>query len=299
MRFNVISNLHNGVGLERDCRMLRRELEMRGHAVNSVMWNAVSAPEADTNIFVELVAEQMFKYASQQWAIPNPEWWFYDHLLSRIDLVLAKTADCLQVFRHKSTTKRAEFLGWQADDLLDEHVWRRPKFLHVAGKSQFKNTPAVLAAWNLMTTTDELTVIAEHYKPSQRNVQHFTRVDEKTLKEMMNSHEFHLIPAAYEGYGMALHEAMGVGAVVITTDAGPMNECAAAILISPCGRRQYHSGQLNEVSAHSVHHAIMQALQMSPAKKQDCRKVARHQFLADRKAFWDNLNALVGQPCLV
>ena len=44
------------------------------------------------------------------------------------------------------------------------------------------------------------------------------------LQRTQNAHRFHLCPSETEGFGHYLVEAMGVGAVVVTLDAPPMNE---------------------------------------------------------------------------
>ena len=69
MRFNIISNLTNGVGLQRDYELLRTELKARGHEVQGVQFNAkpLVVPPADVNIFDELVVPAAFAAAKEQW----------------------------------------------------------------------------------------------------------------------------------------------------------------------------------------------------------------------------------------
>ena len=78
MVYNLISNLTNAVGLQKDYEFLREELEARGHVVNGIQFNAPPQDviRADVNIFLEVVNPALFGWAHQQWAVPNPEWWF-------------------------------------------------------------------------------------------------------------------------------------------------------------------------------------------------------------------------------
>ena len=78
MRFNVISNLHNGAGLQRNYELLRHALEVRGHQVHGVQFNAkpLLVPKADVNIFDEVVNVNAFAAAPKQWVMPHLEWWF-------------------------------------------------------------------------------------------------------------------------------------------------------------------------------------------------------------------------------
>ena len=76
MRFNVISNLTNGIGLQRDYELLKAELERRGHVVRGVQFNAAREVKvAEVNVFLETVRKEFFQYAARQWVVPNPEWW--------------------------------------------------------------------------------------------------------------------------------------------------------------------------------------------------------------------------------
>ena len=150
MRFNLISNLLNGAGLQRDYELLRTELEARGHAVQGVQFNAkpFRIPRADVNLFDEVVVPEAFPAAPVQWVMPHPEWWLppYQESLPWITKVLCKTYDCLRLFQPLAGA-RAEYLGFISRDLYRPEVARQRTFLHVAGNSAVKNTEAVLAAW--------------------------------------------------------------------------------------------------------------------------------------------------------
>lgn len=148
MRFNIISNISNGVGLECDYRLLRESLEKLGHEVCGVPYQNSSLPaKADVNVFLEVVTERFLPFAPRNWVVPNPEWWFagWDSLLPRFEWVLAKTRDCETRFQKKAAP--VKFIGWRSKDMFDLAVPRERKFLHVAGKSQTKNTAAVFEAW--------------------------------------------------------------------------------------------------------------------------------------------------------
>ena len=144
-RFNLITNLTNGAGLQRDATMLRAELERRGHEVHGIHFKAPTPAAADVNVFLEVVVVDLLSYARQNWLMPNPEWFFRAWPLDVWDVVLTKTHDATRIFRGL-VGDRCEYLGWQAQDFYDPSMPRTLAFLHVAGKSRAKNTTAVIRA---------------------------------------------------------------------------------------------------------------------------------------------------------
>jgi hypothetical protein len=285
VRFNLISNLTNGCGLQQDYVLFRRELEARGHQVQGIQFNAPRAIRADVNVFLEVVTPALFKCAPVQWAVPNPEWWFADWHKYEWHRVLAKTRDCERLFRAK-VGDRCQYIGWLSRDLYQPVIPRERKFLHVAGKSQFKNTDAVVMACHHARVP--LTLIGEHVVPKRR-------VSDVELSSLMNSHFCHVMPSAYEGYGQVLHEAQGVGQVIITTDAPPMNELTPAVLVPPVSTSKHHDGTLHKVSATGVAQAIKQVMEMSDAEVLYYGEQGRAQYLKERGQFSEALDALVGR----
>jgi hypothetical protein len=287
VRFNVISNLANGVGLQRDYELLRQQLESRGHTVHGVQFNAkpLLVPPADVNIFDEVVNPLAFKAAPQQWVLPHPEWWFDQWDDYQYDMVLCKTRDCERIFWRKFGD-RCRYIGWMARDLYDPEVKREEKFLHVAGKSHFKNTHAVVEGCQRARV--HLTVIGEHVATPRR-------VTDKELKHLMNSHFCHVMPSAYEGYGHVLHEALGVGQLIITTNAPPMNEIVPSLRIPSLSTTQHHQGTLHKVSSLDVTKAVVQIMAMPCTTRKYLAKEAREAFHDDQQAFQNILNELVGR----
>jgi glycosyltransferase involved in cell wall biosynthesis len=296
VRFNLISNINNGVGLQRDYELLRGLLEGYGHQVNGVQFDGRAvAPDADINIFLEVVAERFFPSAKWQWVVPNPEWWFkgWDAQLKNFEWVLCKTRHCESLFSAKGA--RCRYIGWKSQDFYDPQVPRVRKVLHLAGKSQTKNSQAVLNCWKHLNPTVDLTVVSMHYGPKGApRTQHFGRVTDEQLSYLMNSHQIHLMPSAYEGWGHALHEAMGVGAVVITTDAPPMNENGAKFLIPTRGSREHHAARLHAVDHLGVLTAVKNALCNSDAELEAIGKAGRERFLQDNADFENRLRGLIG-----
>jgi Glycosyl transferases group 1 len=271
MHFNLITNM-NGVGLQADAEILGAELERRSHEVTVLQFDRPHSHRADVNIFLEVVVPPIFALAPKNYFVPNPEWFLGGWDVTRFDKVLTKTYDAAKIFSAK-VNGRCRYLGWRSRDLYREDVKRERRFLHVAGKSQFKNTQAVVDGCALAGVP--LTLVSDK----------LGRLPDEQLAEMFNSHQFFLCPSAAEGFGHVLHEALGCGAVVITTDAAPMNEIAPALLIQPSSSRPHQLAQLHAVTTEAVAEAVVAALSMSDAELSNWRLAARAAYERECAAF--------------
>lgn len=298
MRFNVISNVTNGVGLQRDYEMLRDELVRRGHDVNGIHHKTPCLSQADVNVFLEVAVESLYRYAPVNWVVPNPEWWFPHWSLDPFDRVLTKTHDATRIFRGL-VGDRCQYLGWQARDFLApyppppdpaEKPYR--SFLHVAGKSQAKNTEAVVDAAR-RTGANVTIVSASKGYLMPHNVAWYPRVTDHELGILLNTHDFVVLPSAYEGYGHSLHEAYGCGKIVLTTDAAPMNETTPFIPIPPSSKRTQRLGTMHTVKGYHVAKAIKKALELKEYERVAMSVQVRASFEADRATFQTNLDRLL------
>ena len=65
---------------------------------------------------------------------------------------------------------------------------------------------------------------------------------------LMNACQYHLCPSEYEGFGHYINEARSTGALIISTDAAPMNELVKnGILIKPDRFYKHHSGTMAKI----------------------------------------------------
>jgi hypothetical protein len=268
--------------LEQDAAVLSQELISRGHEVTRVQFDRPQFNRADVNVFLEIINEQMLGLANQNWIVPNPEWYYIHWPRAPFRWFLAKTHDSGRRFATLVNGK-CRYIGWRSRDLYRPAVRRERKFLHVAGKSRFKNTDAVEMGCGLAGVP--VTVVRDG----------IGRISDDYLAELFNSHAFFLCPSQYEGYGMALHEALGCGAVIITTDAAPMNEIAPSVLIPSEGVRQYNFGTLHTVSAAGVAEAVNAAMEFSDDEISRWREAGRAAYEEDVQAFSRAMDDLLGE----
>jgi glycosyltransferase involved in cell wall biosynthesis len=295
VQINIISNIDNGHGLQRDYEILRELLAGSGHQVNGVRYDRVNfAQKADVNIFLEM-ALPVFDPGAENWLIPNPEW-FYPHYapnLSGYSRVLCKTWDAMLIF--EGLTDRAEKLGFESRDYYRPEVKRERRFLHVAGKSPHKGTVSIIEAWQRFNIPYPLTVISTRACAGAGNVRVIRRVSDSEYIELLNSHMFHLCPSQYEGWGHCLHEALGVGAVVLTTDAPPMSDFANNSCRIPCARDDYHFlAPLYSASPEAIAEKVEYLMSLSNTCLSEIGAENRSRFLTDQRQFRARLDALIG-----
>lgn len=295
LTFNVITNLCNGYGLEDDFEIIKFLLQSYGHRVIPVQYDRPrmeTIQPVDVNIFLETIIPVM-GYAKENWYFPNPEWFTTsvdDENLHRMQYVLCKTMDGYNLF--KDRCRSAHYVGFENGDYMSSWVKREFSFLHVAGQSVVKNTEAVIDAWNDFKLPYHLDLIATKYlffsRVKSEKVQVFRdHVPEQQYSELLNRNKFHLCPSKYEGWGHSLHDARSVGAVVITTDAPPMNEfdfppeCLVPAVIE--GRMRL--ANLNLVSAKDVADAVLRVAALGQERIDEIGKYNRDNFLKGQKEF--------------
>ena len=198
---------------------------------------------------------------------------------------------------------RCVYTSFEARDLYRADIPRQNRFLHVAGKSGNKGTNAVLRAWQQIPNgLPPLTVVASNpefkalWEKNHSNIEFFPKVDESHLIQLMNSHQFHVAPSPYEGFGHSLSEGLGCGAFMVTTDASPMRDRTGVLkdcLVSVQHSLPQRLALMHTVSPDAVRAACLKAAALRPLTMQGAYKFARNSFLADREFFRSTFMRLV------
>lgn len=239
MHINLIART-NGVGLDADVALLKHTLEQGGLEITVSHSRGMSLVskwtskknQFDANIFLERAFPNWFNAAPINLLIPNQERYPHRHLkrLDKIDFVLCKTKHAEEIFSEYAKTKR---IGFTSKDLNDSQLSPDyQSFFHLAGRSTLKGTETILKLWKKHPEWPTLTLIqhkenAPTEVPANVNlIAEYLAYDD--LLELLNKSGVHLCPSLSEGWGHYIVEAMSSGAVVITTDAPPMNELISA-----------------------------------------------------------------------
>lgn len=222
MKINLIS-VDNGVGLTQDVNLVREIL--KPHQCKFINVKGVSHEKADINIFFEILNEKFYPLASKNLFFPNPEWFYFAKKLKDIDLVLCKTRDTERIFNKLGCA--TIYTSFTSRDLLKEMPKQR-QYIHLAGKSSNKGTPAVFQAWNSHPLPMLIFCKADKFDQYEKHSENITtlwgRMTEPDLIRLMNTTAFHVCPSEYEGFGHYIWEAKSTGGIVITTKAEPMSD---------------------------------------------------------------------------
>ncbi len=244
-------------------------------------------PPYDINIFIQDIIPNWFPYARVNCLLPMPEWFSESSLslLPQIDYVLCCTKLTQEIFNKLGC--QAEFTSFTSLDQLNQKYTKDyDQFFHLAGSNAAqKGTKTLIEVWLRHPGWPRLTIRqqAKSFHTKAENIEYITEfLEPDILVQYQNSCGVHLCPSEVEGFGHYIVEAMTTKAVVITTDAPPMNE-----LISPNhGRLANYDrtetlrlGTKYSVSPQSLEQTIEEVLAMDYASKKQLGEKAREWYL--------------------
>lgn len=297
---NIIART-NGVGLDRDVDLLHSILSTAGYDVTISHCRSISpmrslfpgSPRYDANIFIERIFARWLHTAKSNLLIPNQERFPHRHIkfLNKIDHILCKSQHAKQIFSQLGHT--THFTGFTSSDLFDESI--QPdyqSFLHLAGRSTLKGTETILDLWKKHPEWPTLTLLqCKENAPDNvpANIQLISEyIQHKDIRKKLNTHGIHLCTSLSEGWGHYIAEAMSCRALVVTTDAPPMNELvtpARGVTIPYHQSEPRHLGMNFHVDPYKLEQNIQQLLSMSEDKKTAIGNNARTWFKENENIF--------------
>ena len=339
---NIILNLityNNGYGLTRDVQLFAK-------LINKYLPKGVTADikfsdfydyhirGADANIFLEIPSNLLIPYSPINILIPNQEWYYKTWIpyVGQLDQIWTKSNYASDIFRslvacQPSSEKKAliHYLGWESSDYSDngglsdswvdveqsdtdtsspeDEVW-----LHVCGKSIYKQTQVIIDSWKPSYPKLEIIYSPKDVKKlvvrEMDNICYFTeRLSQEDLIEKMRTRTVHLCPSEAEGFGHYLHEAMSVGALVISTDGPPMNQWISdnvnGILIK--GSKKPVPEKLGSryiISVEDMRHSIERVQSLSKIDRLRLKRQCRKDYLTNLEGFHSRLEELLSKLVL-
>jgi glycosyltransferase involved in cell wall biosynthesis len=287
MNILLLTNIRCGKGLAKDAEILAEDLRALGHEVTP--WDYRDEPPLrgsmfDLGIFLETLLRSTWHWwrpmCRRFWWIPNPEWVDSQHqeLVPSIELILAKTWHGRAALQKRYPTAALEYSGFRSRDLGYSPKLERV-FFHAHAGASTKGTGAIREAWDRHKLPYPLRITAG-------------MMPEKEYREVQRSALFHLFPSEYEGYGHAVHEGLGLGALVATLPSWDDGGGAICYFDSAAGPRR---GCVDTflVSFNDVAKEVKTMWELTDEQVERERKIARASFEEDAREFRRRLNLLL------
>ena len=163
-------------------------------------------------------------------------------LLESFNYVFCKNYFIYYSLKHIYNVKKLkfnlEYTGFTSIIMdINKNVCEKNTIVHNRGTSPYKNTIDILKTWKLYSELPKLTFkYSKILFPEQKNVLEecikenakINVISEKLMdneyKNFLEKYEIFLCPSFNEGFGHYINEARGMGKLIISIDAPPMNE---------------------------------------------------------------------------
>ena len=267
-------------------------------------------PQFDVNLFIESVFPEYLPTGRVNGLFIHPEWFRDENLphLPRLDVLLCKTPSAVEAMSGLGVVCR-DIAFTSPDKRIPGFQRSGPlRCLHLSGQSALKGSEAVVEAWSRHPEWPELTVVrrARRYGggeapplPPLPNVRYLTEyVSDSELRHLQNACEVHVIPSQAEGYGHVIGEAMSCAAVVVTTDAPPMNELVTpdrGMLIRVARSEPMRRSTKNYIDVADLEVKLNSVFAMSPEGRAELGRNARAWYVAQDQRFERALLAFLDQ----
>lgn len=299
LKINLISR-DNGVGLSTDMELLGKILAEAGHSVQRVDWTSRQMRSCDVGIFLELFNPRLVRYARYTVGIFNLEWFVprWRRYLPRISQLWAKSGDAHNAFQ--SLKLNSHLTGFLSRDLYDESVQRTMTCLHLRGHSSEKNTEAVVEAWRCNPDLPPLTIISQDPIEVVPGITVLPRLPQEELTRQLNTHQIHVCPSRTEGWGHYITEGLSAGAIVITTDAPPMNEHVHpdwGMLVPTSRSAPRNLVQEHDVDPEHIASAVRRITALTDEQRAGMSEKARAHTLYRNESFRQTALKLLEQLC--
>jgi len=237
-----------------------------------------------------------------------------DHLSPKT--ILCKTHQAYNILSRLLPYKDVKYTGFTSVDRFQPSISKNyHSFIHVAGKSPYKGTDQIVNAWLNHPEWPALTLICKGIEGSSDNMLEIvknmmvkpqkniilidTYVSDEKLAKYMNENGIHLCTSKHEGFGHYLNEARSLEAVVLYTDAPPMNE-KFEHGVSGISVKASNGPMINEgicptylVNRKSIEDAVGQVIGMSEHSLREIGKKARLRYLQDDRDFKKNIMSIL------
>ena len=293
-----------GYGIEKDARLLSHYLQCLGRTTRVTYSRARSRyhvlrirPHARITIHVENFYRRWLTSSPKHILIPNCEFLratTIEHF-DAFDNICVKTRSAQNAFQHNFNISPT-LLTFTSEDCCSFTAKNWSLCLHIAGNNPNKGTRTLVNLWKHHPEWPQLIVLANpnlglHTHASNVLINH-EYIDEQELRVLQNHCGIHICPSECEGWGHTILEGMSAGAIIVATDAPPMNEIVvpgSGVLVNAS-----ETGYLGIVPSYKVDPIDLEAkieyvINLSNAAKRALSAEARNRYKNIDTQFYENL----------
>jgi hypothetical protein len=238
MRVNIISTHRNQTGLAADVDILQGIWAAADETVKfRRIYNAQpECPEAEYNVFIEVLNPSLFTYAGKNIFIPNPEWTYKTWIpyLSSIDEIWCKTDEAVDIF--SSLHPNVKYIGWTSIAKKPAEKKNFHKALVLSGKNIYRHPQVVVDAYVLAAQKEmklpELHVVCDGTRMKveipdsvkDNIVLHSETLKQAAYDELVDECGLSICISGSEGFGHAVNEAASSGSILLLNTILPFKE---------------------------------------------------------------------------
>lgn len=226
--------------------------------------------------------------------------------------LLCKTRQCYDILSKLDVdnTYNIVYSGFTSMDKYNKYYRQNySKFVHIAGKSPYKNTIQLVNIWKKYPEWSTLTILCreKHILSAIQKITDTTSnidlidtyVTNKKLSELYNNYGVHICLSAHEGFGHYIYEGMSSEAVVVYGNVPPTNEWFTH-MENGIGVKMDSDGVVNticpkyKINETDFVKKIKKIINMSSSSLEQIGKKARKTFLKQKKDYFTTMSKIFG-----
>ena len=238
MRINIVSTHRNQTGLSQDADLLQGIWFSADDTVKfrRILNAQPECPEAEMNVFLEVLNPSLFTYAARNVLIPNPEWTYKTWIpyLASLDEIWCKTQEAVEIF--KDLHPNVKYIGWTSIAKGIPEKKNFHKALVLTGKNIYRHPQLIVDAYALAVAKDmklpELHIVYDGTRLrvdvpevlSSKIVLHSSTLKQGEYDLLVQECGLAICCSGAEGFGHAVNEAASTGSVLLLNDILPFTE---------------------------------------------------------------------------
>ena len=309
MRVNLIGNHRKGTGVSQDVQILHGLVaHVLGDTaqIRHVPHYLPHCPQADVNIFVEMINPSLFPYAGKTIWIPNPEWTYktWEPYAHGVDEIWVKTREAEKLFAQWVDPSRIRYIGWTSIDKIMPEKKNYWKAIVPSGKNLWRDPRPIIQTYmaikrgdpNLYAHLPELNIV---YDPNvfalppmpdefSAKIKLHTTLSETDYDNLLHDCGLCICLSAAEGFGHAVNEAMSAGCLLLLNPIDAFRELAEDVLWASSQKATPNPnclGVLEDTELESVRDSLAVYAASQFAWKQTKSRIVRAEYEARHAAF--------------